>query len=106
MARMSIEQRLDVYHDVYVRSGHPRTMLRQAFEGTGEAGFEAIMARMSDRRSFIEHFWIIHWMSLTDEIDVCDPRYFGPLSEKSRLFHTGDPKHPVPVEFGGCELIL
>ena len=106
MMRLPLEQRLDIYHDVYVRSGHPRTMLTRGFEGSGEAGFDAALARMIDRSSFNEYFWIIHWLSLNGEVDVCDPGRFGSLSEKAQLFHIADPKHPVPIQFNGCVLPL
>lgn len=106
VARLPLEQRLDLYHDVYVRSGHPRRMLSSAFEGTGEAGVEAVLARMTSRSSFNEYFWIIHWMGIGEEVDVCSPHIFGPLSEKARQFHVPDPEHPVPIQFDGCVLPL
>ena len=106
LKRMSVEQRLDAYHDVYVRSGHPRTMLTSIFEGSAEATFEAAIARMIDQSSFIEYFWVIHHLALSDGLDVCDPRRFGPLSEKARRFHIADPQHPVPIQFDGCVLPL
>lgn len=106
LMRLSVEQRLDAYHDVYVRSGHPRTMLTHVFEGSAEATFDAAMARMTDPPSFNEYFWIIHHLALSDGLDVCDPRRFGPLSEKAQRFHIADPKRPVPIQFNGCVLPL
>lgn len=106
MQRMPLEQRLNVYHDVYVRSGHPRTMLTEGFEGTGAAGFDAVIARMTDRASFNEYFWIIYWMSLRGELDVCEPHRIGRLDEKAQRFHVGDRTHPVPIDFGRCEFSL
>ena len=104
-ARLPLEQRLDVYHDVYIRSGHPRTMLTRAFDGTGEAGFNAVLGRMTDRFSFNEYFWIVHWMHLNGDLDICRPEYFDRLSEKARAFDRSDPRHPVPIRFGDCVLI-
>ncbi|MDO9077852.1 MAG: hypothetical protein Q7U72_10435 [Brevundimonas sp.] len=106
MKRIPLEERLDIYHDVYIRSGHPRTMLTRGFEGSGEAGFDAALGRMVDRSSFNEYFWIIHSLSLDGEVDVCDPRRLGALSEKAVRFKVGDPRHPVPINFGVCALIL
>lgn len=106
LMRMSVEQRLDAYHDVYVRSGHPKRMLTGLFEGTGEAGVEAAMARMTDRSSFNEYFGIIHVMGLRDEVDICQSRIFNRLAEKARQFRVVDPEHPIPVEFDGCVLPL
>jgi hypothetical protein len=105
-ARLPLEQRLDVYHDVYVRSGHPKTMLTPAFDGSGEAGFDAVMSRIRDRQSFNEFFWIVHWLGLNGEIDVCEPRFFEPLKQKADRYNVVDRDHPVPVSFGRCELIL
>lgn len=103
---MSVDERLDAYHDVYIRSGHPRRMLTPIFKGSAEATFDAAMARMTDQASFIEYFWIIHYLALNDGLDVCDSRRFGPLSEKALRFHIADPKHPVPIQFDGCVLPL
>ena len=106
LMRLPVERRLDAYHDVYVRSGHPRMMLTNIFEGSAEATFDAAMARMIDPSSFIEYFWIIHYLALNDGLDVCDPARFGPLSEKASRFQIADPKHPVPIQFNGCVLPL
>ncbi len=103
---MPIPDRLDAYHDVYVRSGHPRTMLTEAFVGTGAEGFDLAIERMTDPRSFIEHFWIIHSMGLRREVDVCAPRFRVPLAAKLAEHHSADPDHPVVVEFDGCELVI
>lgn len=81
-------------------------MLIEAFDGTGEAGVKAALARMTDRASFNEYFWIIHWLGLRAEVDVCSPHIFDPLSAKAQKFSIGDPKHPVPIEFEGCVLQL
>lgn len=105
-ATLTLEQRLDAYHDVYVRSGHPRTMLREPFEGSGEAGIQAVLARMTSNASFNEYFWIIHWLEIRGEVDICAPHIFDRLTEKALQFDVRDPKHPVPIEFDGCVLPL
>ncbi len=106
LMRMPVEQRLDAYHDFYVRSGHPKMMLRRIFEGSAETTFDAVMVRMIDPSSFIEYFWIIHHLALRDELDVCETGRFGLLSEKARRLHIVNPKHPVPIQFDGCILPL
>jgi hypothetical protein len=106
MMRLPLDQRLDIYHDVYARSGHPKTMLTWGFDGSGEAGFDAALGRMIDRSSFNEYFWIIHWLSLNGEVDVCDSSRLDALAEKARRFRIADPKHPVPIQFDGCVLPL
>lgn len=103
---LPIPDRLDAYHDVYIRSGHPRTILTEAFMGTGAEGFDLTLERMTDPRSFIEHFWIIQAMGLRREIDVCAPRFMIPLAAKLAEHHKVDPDHPVVVEFDGCELVI
>lgn len=106
MKRLPLEQRLDIYHDVYIRSGHPRTRLMWGFDGSGQPGFDAVMGRMVDRSSFNEYFWILHWLSLKGDVDVCEPRNFGRLSASAERFDDVNPQHPVPIDFGACTLTL
>ena len=100
-----LAERLDAYHDTFVRSGHPRTTLTRAFDGSGEAGFDAVMSRIQDRQSFNEYFWIIHHLGL-NELDVCEPRLFEPLGEKVARYGFSSSDHPVPISFGHCAVIL
>lgn len=103
---LTVEERLDAYHDVYVRSGHPKIMRSRIFEGAGEEAFDAVIGRMTDRSSFHEYFWIINWLGKSGELDICAPRYFQPLSAKVDEFATPDRNHPVPISFGDCEVVL
>ncbi len=103
---LTVEERLDVYHDVYVRSGHPKVPMSWIFEGSGDEAFDRVMARMTDRSSFQEYFWIIHWLGISGELDICAPRYFQSLKAKVDEFATPDRNHPVPVSFGNCEVVL
>ncbi|RZJ17037.1 MAG: hypothetical protein EON91_10775 [Brevundimonas sp.] len=102
---LTIEQRLDVYHDVYIRSGHPRIMRADLFEGTGEPGFDAAMARMTDAGSFNEYFWIASRLG-QGEVDICSPPFFEQLQDKVKRYGRGDPAHPVPIRFDRCEVVL
>lgn len=103
---LSVEQRLDAYHDVYVRSGHPRIPMSWIFEGDGDEAFDAALARMTDPSSFHEYFWIINWLGKSGDLSICAPRYFQPLAAKVDAFATPDPKHPVRINFGTCEVVL
>jgi len=83
---LSVEQRLDVYHDSYIRIVHPRYRRVDLFEGTGSAGFDAALARIVDRRSFEEYFAIAAWLARNGEVDVCDHSVVGRLKDKVDRF--------------------
>lgn len=73
---LPLEERLDLYHEIYSRRRHPRdSSLSIAFDQSGQAGFDAALRRITDGRSFHAYVWVLKAVDQGGSPDLCEPAY-------------------------------
>lgn len=81
---LPLEERLDLYHELYVVKGHPRNnSLAIVFDDSGQAGYDAVMRRITSRNAFYEYVWVLKAVDRGGLLDLCGSRYMGQILRRA-----------------------
>lgn len=100
---LSLPERLALYDEVYDTSGHPKDRyLSVAFEGTGEAGFRAVEAKLKSPDDFSRYTGILYAIDRSG-FDLCAEQPLTAL--KAAAFRAGMENYRLSmIDLGPCEL--
>lgn len=99
----TVEALLDHYDQAYNASGHPRVGPASILNGTGDQGFEPVLARINGESDFNRYARILAELDRNGDLNICEPRYLGPLVERLRAVG-GLTRTPYPAGYKNCSL--
>ena len=100
---LPVPERLALFDEVYSASGHPKDFhLADAFENTGEAGFEAVGQNLISTDAFARYAGILYAIDRTG-FDLCAERPFAAL--RAAASRSGMDNYNLSmIDLGPCEL--
>jgi hypothetical protein len=82
---LPLERRLDLHHALYSERRHPRdSSLSTAFNGSGQAGYDAALNRIVSRDTFFSYIWVLKAVDRGGPLDLCEPRYMQPIQRRAK----------------------
>lgn len=99
------QDRLDLYDEVYERSGHPPdTILARAFENENLATLDAVLSRTRTDADFVRYLPIMLAIGRSGSVDLCEDRNRSLILSKAEQVQL-DRRLIASVDLGDCYLM-